>query len=325
MKTKEVKKKTSNKLFYFTLLNLIKEGKSPSDISKQLNISNQKIYYYTRELRKLGFIKKISYGKWEVVRSKKIDLEHTLNWKDKKIRGHAFIWKVKSERKYDWKIVLERNNINYKLIRGLIPRVFINNKKVWLGKETITIYESKSFYGKNAIESRKYAVYELQKTMDELQRKLKIKFKYFFKPVREHYGIIKNELAQQLNKNGEKLIVRDDLDGEWLWIDDSSGMFGELETGGKGFTKDRAYLNMQVQKYYNSNKKHDFKVDADYILNGFNQLTEIQKREAEKMEEYAEELRSHKDAIKMNAKQMGEFVILVRELKEILKDKKSKL
>jgi len=267
-----VKEMTSNIDFYLTILELMKNKKNPVT---ELNISKQKLYYYRRQLKELGFIKK-EKGIWEVIKSKKEDLEHALNWKDKKIRGHAFIWKVKANRDYDWKILLENKNIKYNLVRGLIPRLFIKDKKVWLGKESITIYETKSFYGKNAIESRKYAVFELQETIRELKRKLGIDFKYFFKPVREHFGMIKNELARQCNDNNEKIIVRDTLDGEWLWVDDSNGMLGELETGGKGFTKDRAALNIGVQNWYNDHKKHEFKVTPSFILETMNGIQQNQ-------------------------------------------------
>lgn len=270
------KKITSKVNFYFTLLDLIKNPKiSSSKICKKLKISKQNLYYHRRKLQELGFLKK-EKSIWIVLKSKKKDLEHTLNWREKKIRGHAFIWKVKTNRLYDWKMLLERNKIPYKLVRGYIPRIFINNKKIWLGKESITIYETKSFYGKNALESRKYAVHELQKVIESLKNTLKIDFKYFFSPVREHFGMIKNVLAQQLNKKGEKLIIRDTLDGEWFWIDDSNGMMGEMETGGKGFTKDRAKLNMEVQRWWNDMKKTDFKVTPSFLMESLNKVTQNQ-------------------------------------------------
>ncbi|MEA3414062.1 MAG: helix-turn-helix domain-containing protein [Nanoarchaeota archaeon] len=310
MTNKRSKKDTSNLDFYFTILTHLKNENNPKKISEKLNVSKQKIYYYTRVLKELGFIEKESYGKWIVKRSKKDDLEHALNWRDKKIRGHAFIWKVKQKRKYDWKLLLERNNLKYKLVRGYTPRLFIKDKKVWLGKETITIYETKSFYGKDAFESRKYAVIELIEVMKELQRILGIKFKYFFKPTREHFGMIKNELAQQLNRNKEKLIIRDDLDGEWLWVDDSTGMMGEFETGGKGFTKDRAELNKGVQGWWNEQKKTNFKVTPTFVLNAINGVTQNQIM-------FDNNFQSHLQVIK----QLGEAVTELKE--EVKKLKKT--
>jgi len=285
--------------------------KNNKNVVVELNISKQRLCYYRRELKELGFLEKENRI-WKVLKSKRIDLEHALNWKDKKIRGHAFIWKVKSNRDYDWKMILERKNIKYNLVRGLIPRIFIKNKKVWLGKESITIYETKSFYGKNAIQSRKYAVFELQEVIRELKRKLGIEFKYFFKPVREHFGMIKNELARQCNKNGEKIIVRDTLDGEWLWIDDSTGMLGELETGGKGFTKDRTALNMGVQKWYNDMKKTNFEVTPSFLMKSIQGVTQNQVM-------FDKNFQSHLQVIK----QLGEAVDRLTEEVSKLKSEKN--
>lgn len=279
---------TSNINFYFTILQLLKKGKTPTDISKELNTSKQKISYYTRRLKEFGLIEKKGYGVWEVKRSKRIDLEDAIQKKKKQIRGHAFIWKVKPKIKLNWINILESKNIHYNLVRGCIPRIYILNKKVWLTKETIIIYETKSFYGRNAIESRKYAVWELKKAMHELQKMINIKLEgYFFMTSREHFGMIKNELARQVNDRGEKIIVEDSLDGEWLWIDDSESL-GELETGGKGFTKDRAYLNLQVQKWFNDMKQTDFKITPSFLIekldeanNNFNEIGNSIKKSSE--------------------------------------------
>ena len=271
------KKTTLNIDFYFTVLELFKDGKTTSEITSTLNISKQKLYYYTRRLKELGFLEKKGYGVWNVLRSKRADLEHTLRWRKKQIRGHAFIWTVKLPKKFDWIGILEQNKIPYKLVRGYTPRIFINKKKVWLGKESIIIYENKSFYGKDATDSRKYAVYELLSVLRDFHKKVGVNLrKSYFKPTREHYGLIKNELARQCNKKGEKIVVRDELDGEWLWVDDSEGMLGELETGGKGVMQDRTHLNLDVQNWYNDHKKTSFKVTPSFILESLSKSIQVQ-------------------------------------------------
>jgi len=290
---KEVNHLTSKKEVYLAILNLMSSGKRPTEIYKILKISKQNLYKYTTTLKELGFIEKKGYGVWEVKRSKPEDLEHAINWKDKKIRGHAFIWKVKS-RKFDWIDILNKVKINYSLVRGYTPRIIIKDTKIWLAKDSIIIYDNRSFYGRNAIESRKYAVYGLKLILDLLQKELEINLgKYYFKPTREHYGMIKNELARQCNKEGEKIIVRDDLDGEWLWIDDSIGMLGELETGGKGFTKDRAGLNLDVQNWYNDHKKHNFKVTPSFLIETLTKVAENQVNNEIQVQQFTKQIKSH--------------------------------
>lgn len=272
---------------YLTIYNQIKHGKNPATISKDLKISKQKINYYIRQLKDKGLIKKIGYGVWEVRKEVKNTPKHT------SIRGHAFIWKVKHNIT-EWIKILQRNKIPYKLVgRDKYPRIIIKNRKIWLGKN-IVIYENKSFYADNPVNSRKYAVIGLKEVLEALEKKLMINLKpYRFKPSREHYGMIKNDLAIQCNRNNEKIHVRDEAEGEWLWIDDSMQL-GELETGG---TK-ALVRGTQVQKWWNDNKKHNFQVTPTFLMERMNQVTENQMMFAKNIEYHFNVLDSIKEAVK---------------------------
>lgn len=65
---KEVKKGKkrgkNSKSFYLAIFNYIKVGKSPSFIKNDLKISKQKVYYYTKQLKQMGFIGKHKNGDW---------------------------------------------------------------------------------------------------------------------------------------------------------------------------------------------------------------------------------------------------------------------
>src|SRR4030043_1688677 len=125
--------KGKNYNFDLTVFNLIKEGKNPSQISKDLSISKQKGNYYIRRLKKEGLIVKIGYGVWEVRQEVKTHLKHTTPLNKKSVRGHAFIWTIKIPEKLDinWIERLNKLGIDYKLVgKERFPRVFINNKKI---------------------------------------------------------------------------------------------------------------------------------------------------------------------------------------------------
>lgn len=260
--------KVQNERVYLPVIKLLKQQKSTSEISRLLNISKQNLNNHLRRLIKNEVIEKKARGIYKV----KAHFEHPSKLFPKEIRGHAFIWTIRLTRKWDWINRLKKKKIEHKLIRNITPRIIINHRKVWLGKKSIVIYEPHSFYGINAIESKKFAVISLLETINKLELRLSISLKpYIFKPAREHYGIIKNDLAQQCNREGNKIHIRDDLEGEWLWIDDSLSL-GELETGGK-----KALLrNVQVQKWFNNHKKHNFKVTPEFILEAFNKTIKIQ-------------------------------------------------
>lgn len=276
--------------FYLTIFNQIKEGKNPNQISKQLSISKQKIYYYTNKLQEKGYILKKGYGTWEVKKQTLNPLDFTTN---KSIRGHAFIWTVnipQEIKNLSWKERLNKTKIKYKLIgKEKFPRLFIKNKKVWLGKNNIVVYENKSFYGAKSTLSRKYAVESLLCCLHALESKFNINLKpYQFKTSREHYGMIKNDLAIQCNKNNEKIIVHDDLEGDWLWVDDSESL-GELETGGK-----KAIVrSKQVQDWWNDNKQHNFKVTPTFLMESLTNLTQMQIESNRQLLLYKEQNKSH--------------------------------
>jgi len=172
-----------------------------------------------------------------------------------------------------------------------IWRTILNSRKIWLGKKGITIYEPIDFMGRSSFEVKGKAVFEMDLLIKDLLRELGLKIKpYRFTTSREHYGIIKNELARQYNDKKKKMHIRSEDGTLWMWIDDSKGL-GELEN-------QDPTLNRQVQQYWNEHKDHNFKIGAGFILNGFNELTKGIKANTDHLEYHAENMRSHVGAIK---------------------------
>jgi len=286
---KEVKKKLSNQDFYLTLVNLLRQGNNPSKISKELSISKQRLNYYLSLLKKKGIIEKKGYGTWEVKNSLSNipSLIHS-----KEIRGHAFIWVIRIPKGLESLRNKALEN-NIELSKGQ-ARLIVKNHKVWIGRSSIVVYENKSFYGKNSIESRKYAVISLLEVLRALESQFNIKLSpYVFKPTKEHYGMIKNDLAVQCNRNKEKIIVNDNLEGDWLWVDNSESL-GELEVGGtKAIVRSK-----QVQDWWNDNKKYDFKVTPTFVIENINKLTNALVQSQIQLQDYAKQNVNHLKLIK---------------------------
>ncbi len=260
------------KSFYLAVLGRLNRGTNLSNIQKNLGTSKQKLNYYLQKLVDLGYVEKKGRGWYEP----KQTFEHASKKSKDNIRGHAFIWRIKLNQKYNWKERLDRLKIKYKLVRGCIPRIIFNNKKIWLCKEIILIYDSNSYYGRNALESRNHSAIGLMEQLEALGKELEVYLlQCKFTPSREHFALIKNDLAIQCNRNEEKINVYDEKDGEWFWLDASDGL-GELETGGKGVTQDRAALNMDVQYWWNDQKKHKFKVTPTFIMDSIAGITKNQ-------------------------------------------------
>jgi len=263
MGKKEVKESKGSTIL-LDIYNSLKEGKNPSTISKQLNISKQLLSYYLSKLKSKNLINKIGYGTWETSKTIPMVAE---------IRGHGFMWKVKTHLKINWIKILTEKQVKYKLI-GNSKTISINfmDRKIWLGKNII-IYEPESFLGLNAIDSRKYAVNRLIEVLSALESKLDINLKPFeFQVTRQHYSIIKNSLAIQCNKQGIKINVYNS-NGLWFIIDNSWNL-NECEQ----VNPNTALIdNLGVQKYFNSHKDTNFKVTPEYVLNALNILIENDK------------------------------------------------
>jgi predicted transcriptional regulator len=296
---------------YLTLLNLLKQGLNPSKISKQLNLKKQTLQYYLTTLKKKGIIEKKGYGTWQV-KEVQVFNSNTLSHNSKSVRGHAFIWTIKlPQETKGWVERLNRLKIPYKLIRGQTPRIYLGKKKVWLGKKTMTLYEPNSFYGQNAIESRKYAIWVLIQDLRALEKRLQFKLgSYVFSPSREHFALIKNDLAKQCNKEGDKIVVKD-YNGDWLWVDASDGI-GELETG----NHNALVNNIGVQKWWNDMKQTKFEVTPSFILNSMNQVTQNQLMFNQNFESHVSAIRELGDSVR----KLTEQVIKLEEENRKLRD-----
>jgi hypothetical protein len=133
-----------------------------------------------------------------------------------------------------------------------------------------------------------------------LNNKLNLNLKphniYFQK---EHYALIKNDLAIECNKKREKVHVSDEY-GEWLLIDDSLGQGGELENIGK-----KAFqTNIPMQRWWNDNKKHNFKVTPTFLMESISGLIQTQQMNA--------------DNIVKHQKVLDEMLIALKRIQESL-------
>ena len=296
----------SKKEVILDIVNFIKKGLSVSQIAIKLDISKQGLNYYISSLKKQGVIRKKGYGVWEVISTGEVKIFSLhANSKVKENRGHAFIWKVKPKTSFNWIQILNDKLIPYE-IKGIqkTPRVIINNKKVWLGKNII-IYDKDSYFGINSIESKKLGIWELQESVIAIEKALGIDLSgYQFSCRREHHSIIENSLAIQCDKEGKSILVRNE-NGYWFSIDNSLNLH-EAEA----ISKDSLIDSLGIQKYFNSHKNTNFKVTPEFILEALDKVKENQSM-------YAENMVSHVEAIKTLSQGVKDLVKEVQELRRI--------
>ena len=288
----------------------IKEGKKPIDIAKKNSISPSKLSYYLKKLRAKGIIEKKGYGVWILRKGSSNLTKDTFN-----VRGHAFMWKIKLPRKIDFIKILEKKKITYKKIYKGTPRITFKNRKIWLGKKNIIIYDLKSYFGHNSVETKKYAFMELLAILDALQAKLDISLQrdelYTITVAKQHYSLVKNNLAIQCRKDGTKIDIRD-KDGQWFIIDNSYNL-DEAET----VHKETALIdNMGVQKYFNEHKETKFQVTPKFLLETIGGLAKSQQTMVNTMNDYAKHIKSHTKSIVALSKAVPKLTKLLKETKQ---------
>lgn len=222
MANKQVQMRSKENL-YFTVLEFIK---TYHRLPKHLG-SKTKINYYVQRLKREGIILKKGYGVWEV-----IGVPKQVQMRYRYIRGHGLGFTIKLPNNLsNWhnrEEYLVKNKITYhKLKYGV--RIKLKDQKIWLMNRKIVIYLNKSFYAETPEDSQKYAIYDLGQLCISLGNLLNIDLsKPTFKIFRQHYAWIKNALAEQCNRNNEKVYCYYNQEG-WLVIDNSKGL-NELET-----------------------------------------------------------------------------------------------
>ncbi len=319
---KEVKKsaqKERRDYFYLTIFNLIKDGKNPTSICEKLNISKQKLTYYLSPLKQNGFIKRVGYGTWEILKDFNIKQvkkstqvakhEHANIFTSSKAdmsRGHGFMYHLKIPRISNWnrrREFLEKNNIKYKPLRNLGEgeRIIIDQKKIHLKSNSIIIYEKKSYLTELAGESKERAIYEFKKTIQKIETlldiNLQINKKYQFKVCREHYGMIKNIIAKQYNKEGKKLHCYS-IHGLWFLIDNSLNMDEAEVLKDRHPNPNKAVERAEgFQGWMNSQKDTEFKVTPTFILDTFNKNNEAIGQVTQNQQMFAKNIEKHMNVL----------------------------
>jgi hypothetical protein len=282
---KKSKNSTKNKNFYTPIIDFLKTSTNLTNLRKELNISKQDLNYYLRQMKKEGLILHKAKGWYEVKDSVKISTKYGKNLVKDSIRGHAYVWTIKIPheiKEWDKRIeVLRNNNINFKLVgaKENTPRIKIMGRKVWLCNNSIRIYDKKdsSYYGRNAIKCRELAFQEFLLIVGILERKLNINLRPIdFTWSKEHYALIKNDLAINENRKGNIWRVRDET-GEWLVVDDSLEKGGELENNGKKSFE----TNIPMQKWWNEYKEINFELTPKLITQNLNDVTKMIKQSSE--------------------------------------------
>lgn len=292
---KEVKKTPRKVFFYLSIISLISKGLNATQICDELNVTKQTLNYYMSSLKQKKYIEKVGYGVWRVLKEyngeevKKTPqvTETSLKGREVKkngeIRSHAFMFTLQIPKIENWLkryVYLNKKGIKYKTLNNLGKgqKIELDGTNIHLKNKSIIFYESKSYLGKLASESKSDAIMDFFKRINKLENLLDTSFKinksYKFKVCREHHAIMQNALAKVCNEKKVGIRVKNEY-GQWFFIDNSFNL-DEAETMKNRDPDDNQAVidNEGIQNYFNEHKETNFEVTPKFILNGFNQLNQ---------------------------------------------------
>ena len=207
-------------------LKLLSEYLPISKIANLLNKSSKTIYKSFLIYRKKGWINEDRSLTSEGLRKVELAIAGVQKVENT-IRLHNLVFLVNIPRPIKINKLLELKNIFYKTIdmgTWNAKQIIIDNRKVWINPKKIIFYMD-NYYGNTPLEAFTEALNELKQLVLRIQQLLNIKLIYNnsidFSISRQHYALIKNQLAKQYNKEKKKLFVYDSENRLRLLIDKS--------------------------------------------------------------------------------------------------------
>jgi len=224
-------------------LKLLSEYLPISKIANLMNRSSKTIYKSFLTYRKNGWINEdrtlTSEGlrKVELAIARVQKVENTI-----RLHNLVFLVNFKDTLIAHGKL-LDLKNISYKTIdmgTWKAKQIVIDNRKVWINPKKIILYMG-NYYANTPLEAFTRALEELKQLILKIQRLLNIKLIYNnsidFTVSRQHYALIKNQLAKQYNKEKKKLFIYDSENRLRLLIDNSLNL-NEFEAVNKKLSMD---------------------------------------------------------------------------------------
>jgi len=302
------------------IFDLLKAGFSKKQIKEKLAIKDTTLSNHLRRLEENNKIKRV--GKYEIRIISTSPLHPTVTKNKLHIgfnkRGHAHNFVIHFSKKID---LLKLPKVRQDKELGIIKELKFGSLKfvkkgftIWINKNNLTFYSNNSYYSKDALHSKFYAL----RDADTLAENLIIKYgfpKYYgIEIFREHYGLIFNKFAQWLNKQGKKMYVQDKKGKSILWVDKSR----KDDIGLEEFEAEDPIKINNADTFFDSHQKHGFKVDADYILKNKEKTDKKLQGHDQVIEKSMQVLQGYAEQIALHLEVEKEQLITQKKMQEML-------
>ena len=193
--------------------------------------------------------------------------------------------------------------------------IIYKGKKIWLTNKSLIIYDKDSYIKNCSKESKNLAISNMLILVKGLEKVFKISFKvngdYRFKVSRQHYSKMKDELAKQYDKKGNKLRIYNDK-GLWFLIDNSYNLHESETVHPRTSDED---MDSSIVPFFNSLKETKG-FTTSFVLEALEKQTKLSKNIQQNQLIFAENMKSHIGAIKDLGLGVRKLTKVVSNIKE---------
>ncbi len=211
MLTKKLSKEQEEVLYLLT-----KEFLTTKQVALRRKTTLQATYKTINKIKQKGYLKSIPKGVE--------NYQPTFKPPTNQIRLHG----------QELNIKLLFKDEKYKLLLNKTNLLYIDGNPIRLYTNSIEVYITKSFYADNANKATSKSMQYITRLLNKVENDLKV---IIVKPrhqniklVNQHYAEINNELAEEMEKKGQKIRVYTNDDGKLWFTIDNSFNFHEAET-----------------------------------------------------------------------------------------------
>jgi len=250
------------------VFDLLRAGFTKAQVQEKLSLKPSALANHLRRLEESDNIKRVGKYRIDILSSSHLHPKVTKNKVhigfDK--RGHGHNITIHFLKKVDfWELPQVKQDLKMKILKRLefgSLKFVRDGFTIWINKHHLTIYSNNSYYSGDALHSKFSVLRNVDTLVENLILKYNFPKKYGIEIFREHYGLIFNKFAEWLNKKGKKMYVQDKKGKSILWVDKSR----KDDVGLDEFEGEDPLMINNASSFFDSHEKHNFKIDADHIL-----------------------------------------------------------
>jgi len=195
------------------ILSYLRAGVMPPKIAVKMNLSRGTVQYHVTALKDQGFIRKVGYGTWEILREpdtgsispaqttrvgpaqpcpsraslahlSQSEMSRMARFQQDSVRGHAFLFTLQVPKNLrNWnnerrERYLRKKGVSFKQlgIGGGGQRIIVQDRKVWLLNRSIIIYDTASYFAEASLQAKSLALAMHVKIIKHIERLLHVSF-----------------------------------------------------------------------------------------------------------------------------------------------------